>query len=157
MTRRKFNWLGDLVINALFGKQIGDDEEARKSPTWRYQKRQNKLVALGGLLFVGFATLCVWEASTESTRAGITVAFVCLVFINERGLSAASDAIFDSLFERINLQSAWLDARLTEIETNTAKDGKPKAQERWLNWPIDEDAHYYSSPERYRKTDPSTS
>ena len=46
-----------------------------------------------------------------------------------RGIPAASDAIFDSLFERINAQSAWLHTRLNEIESNTSKGGSLKGQE----------------------------
>jgi hypothetical protein len=154
MTRHKSNRLGDLIVNLLFGRQVGDDDEAQKSPTWRYRKRTNKLVVVSGLLVLGFASLCVWGASGQSIPLGITVSFAFLVVLNVWALSAASDAIFDSLFERINLQSAWLHARLTEIETNTSKDGRLRAQRRWEKYATDdEDTQYNTCPERYRGTD----
>jgi hypothetical protein len=152
MARRKKGF-GNLVADILFGEQVGDDEEARKSPTWRYQKRQNKLLVHLSLLWVGFAAFCIWEAATESTRAGITVSFVFLVFLMFRAVAAALDAIFDSLFERINLQSAWLETRLTMIESNTAKDGKLRAQQLWQSAGLDESDYYYTCPERSKNTE----
>jgi hypothetical protein len=154
MTRRKSDWFGDMIVTLLVGRQVGDDEQAKRSPTWRYQKRQNRLVAIGGLLFLGFAAVGVWVASGQSIRLGITLGFAFTVAMNAYALSAASDAVFDSLFERINLQSAWLHARLTEIESNTAKDGKARAQERWQSWPLDDDHHYYTWPERHHEPAP---
>jgi hypothetical protein len=153
MARQMSSWIGDFIVNLLFGRQVNDDDEAQKSPTWRYQKRQNKLVVVGGLLVLGFASFCVWGASSQSVRLGITVSFAFMVALNVWALSAASDAIFDSLFERINLQSAWLHARLTEIESNTSKDGRLRGQRRWEKYGSeDDDAHYYTCPERYTGT-----
>jgi hypothetical protein len=148
--------IGELVIEILFNRQVEDTEEARKSPTFRYQRRQNKLVAVSGLLFLGIATLCVWGAASQSLAAGITLAFAFLVLIHTRALAAASDAIFDSLFERINLQSTWLHVRLNQIESNTEKDGKLKSQQRWQRNFTDfktDDRHYYDSPEWYKSID----
>jgi hypothetical protein len=155
MARQRSGQLGRLVLDLLFGKQVEEgDYEAQKTGTRRYQKRKNKLAFLSGLLAVGFMGWCVWEASDNSIRSGITVAFVILVLLNVYALSTAADAIFESLSERINLQSAWLHARLTEIESNTAKDGKLRAQARWERHEVTESTHYSACPELWRTPDP---
>jgi hypothetical protein len=155
MARQRSSRLGGLVLDLLFGKQVDEDDyEAQKSPTWRYQKRKNKLAFLSGLLAVGFMGWGVWEASGDSIRSGITVAFVILVLLNVYALTTAADALFESLSERINLQSAWLHARLTWIESNTAKDGKLRAQALWERDEVAESTHYSSCPELWRTPDP---
>ena len=45
-------------------------------------------------------------------------------------LNQVSDAIYHSVSTRINLQSAWLDVRLENIER---KFGEVSGQEEWLN------------------------
>lgn len=147
---------GNLIVDLLLGKQIGDSKKERASPTYRYQQRQNKLVILTGLLVLGLCCFIVWSVSKESLAAGIAVSFGLLAALIVRGIAAASDAIFDSLFERINVQSAWLHARLSEIEANSSKDGVPRSQERWQhsNESMHDDAHYYTSPEWYGRENP---
>jgi hypothetical protein len=148
MALKRRRTFGDLILNVLFGKLSGFDEEAIRSPTRSYQQRKDKLGAVSGLIFFGFAAAAVWLASGQSIRLGLTVGFVFLAMLTIHAITLASDAVFDSLFERINLQTAWLDARLTEIERNTSKDGTPKAQERWQRWRLDDDHHYYVWPEQ---------
>jgi hypothetical protein len=148
--------LGNLVINLLFGRQVGDTKEEQASPTYRYQKRQNKLVTLGGLLVGGGCCVVVWITSKESLAAGMTVSFGLLVAVVVRGIAAASDAVFDSLFERINAQSAWLHTRLNEIESNVSRDGSLKGQERWQHYDasMGDDAHFHTAPEWYGRERP---
>jgi hypothetical protein len=148
-TGRKSGSLFDLVLTAVFGKLVRDDEAARKSPTWRYHKRRNKLVVLNSLVILALATVCVWGAASRDMALGIAVGFAFLWALNVYALAAASDALLVSLFERINLQSTWLHARLTEIEVNTSKDGKLKGQERWETWRKDEDSYNVAGPERW--------
>lgn len=140
-------------FNLLFGDQVGDSEDERKSLPWRYQQRRNRVAVLLGLVMLGLATFFVWEAAGDNPRSGITVAFVLLIMFIVYSLREASDAIFNSIFERINLQSSWLHTRLDEIESNTSKDGKLKAQRRWQHYYPDagsDDRLYVTAPEWWK-------
>jgi hypothetical protein len=133
--------LGEWVSNLIFGKMVGETEEEQRSPTWSYQRRQNKLVSSASLLSFGWWTAVVWLTSSQNIAIGITVAFAILLQRNWYFVASSSDALFDSINERINLQSAWLEVRLDIIE-HREKGGR----QRWTN--RGGDYYYYFCPER---------
>jgi hypothetical protein len=112
------------VSALLFGKE--------NSPTYSYQNRQSKLV-FSGSLPAAFWIAVVWFAASQSLVAGLVVAFRVFYFKIHFVAAVASDAVFDSLWERINLQSRWLDFRLTQIDGQLNWEGRPgrSGQELW--------------------------
>src|SRR5437762_6356935 len=59
-------------------------------------------------------------------------------------LAAGLDAVFDSLSERMNIQSSWLDVRLGVVERAV---GAESGQEAWKTEavPTNDPAHYFSA------------
>ncbi len=90
-------------------------------PTERYQQRQNKLVFSASLLVSLFWIGIVYIATEKSLGAGIVTAFAILYYKIHFASAVSSDAIFDSLWERINLQSNWMESRFDSIEVNIEK------------------------------------
>lgn len=63
-------------------------------------------------------------------------------------LAAGLDAVFDSVSERVNIQSAWLDVRLSVLERAVNAES---GQEEWRNSgvPTNDAQHYfYRYPEQ---------
>jgi hypothetical protein len=139
------------VSHLLFGVQVGDTEKEQQNPYWRYQRRRNKLVEYSGLLHVGIPTVGVWWLSSNSIPFGIAVLFFFLVRHINEVLTTTSDAIVESLHERINLQSCWLEARLNAIESKLLypemeTQGGTKEWEGLYSSPASDDS-YYLDPE----------
>ena len=112
---------------ALLGKN--PDES---SPTYTYQRRQTKLIfssAIPALFWVGLIAYTL----NENLTYGLTLAFAVLYAKLHFTTAASADAIFDSLWERINLQSRWLNSRLTHLEDVMKAQGKerPWGQQLW--------------------------
>ncbi|HEX7971655.1 MAG TPA: hypothetical protein VF501_05490 [Thiobacillus sp.] len=114
---------------------FGGKEPDSKSPTFNYQRRQTKLVSSVSLLSSAVLIGVVYYVAKYNLAAGIAVAFAALYSKMHYVAAASSDAVFDSLWERINLQSRWLDVRLRclEIDVNRGKPdaGDEIAQEAW--------------------------
>ncbi len=99
------------VSNLMLGKAPDTN-----SPVHAYQSRQNKLIFSGSILPLLFWTGVVWFAADKNIVWGLIAAFSILYGKLHYVQAAGSDAVFDSLWERINLQSKWLDFRLQAIE-----------------------------------------
>ena len=145
------NW----IVAGLFGHQVGSSDAERQSPTYRYQQRQNKLVGMNRLINYGILTLIVWQAAEHNLAVGIAITFILLRATILGAAAAVSDAVFDSLFERINLQSEWLRTRLDALELELAERGHTRGQENWRRRVEDNVAYealndtcYWSFPER---------
>jgi hypothetical protein len=150
MAARKTFSFSDWLLRLLLGHQIGDTPEEAQSPTHNYQKRQNKLVASTGLIPVLFYGTVLYFIARENAALGIAFSFVFLRASIFHTTASASDAIFDSLFERINLQSLWLDHRLNGVETHIRPSDKMPSQSNWE--PIDLEEAYYDYPEKWRRS-----
>ena len=137
---------------------FGGKEPDPKSSTFNYQRRQTKLVFSGGLLSSAVLIAVVYFVAKYNLAAGIVVAFAVLYIKMHYVAAASSDAMFDSLWERINLQSRWLDVRLRclEIDVNRGKPdaGDEIAQEAWQREAYDEqlsDAwHMYQEKDNWK-------
>jgi hypothetical protein len=69
-------------------------------------------------------------------------------------VAALADAVFDSLSERVNIQSPWLDVRLGVLEKAARADSGPMTWMREV-MPTDDPSHYFRAfPEQ--KLDPDT-
>lgn len=90
-------------------------EPDKNSATYSYQSRQTKLVSSSNISAVFWIGL-VWYTSTQSLTNAFVLAFAILYIIIHYVAAVSSDSIFDSLWERINLQSKWLDFRMTYLE-----------------------------------------
>jgi hypothetical protein len=74
----------------------------------------------------------VWYTSTKSPTNAFVLAFAILYIKIHFTSAASSDAIFDSLWERINLQSKWLDFRMTYLERQVRGSKNEKSgQQAW--------------------------
>ena len=108
-----------------------------------YQERVSKLIWVGNLyMIIGFFTLY----SKDAPIIAWVVFLSTLVIIY--CMAVLSDAIFDSLSERINIQSTWLDKRLESIELSV---GSTKGQEKWNAEAIptnDKEHYFYNYPEK---------
>jgi len=94
---------------------IGTDPPA-EATTYNYQRRQSALVQSMSLLAAAFWIALVYFAAKESLAAGLAMAFAALYYKVHTVASMSSDAVFDSLWERTNLQSQYFDVRLRTIE-----------------------------------------
>jgi hypothetical protein len=123
------------ITDLIFGK--APDEN---SPTEAYQSRQSSLVFSAALPAMFWTGLVGYELS-QSIEHGLTLAFFILYIKIHYAAATSSDAVFDSLWERINLQSKWLDFRLTFLEqiqspltvrdNQTQEHQLPRAQKCW--------------------------
>lgn len=111
-----------------FTEMFWGKEPDSKSPTFNYQRRQTKLVSSVGLLSSAVLIAVVFYVAKYDLAAGIAVAFAVLYIKMHYVAAASSDALFDSLWERINLQSHWLDVRLRCLEIDINR-GKPDAED----------------------------
>jgi hypothetical protein len=148
MAKRNEFSLGEFFLTLMFGKHIGHSPEELASPTYNYQKRQNKLVLSGSLIGALFGGAMLYFITKGNVALGVALAFVMLRSSNWYMTASASDAIFDSLFERINLQSNWLHCRLTGIENRLAPAGQESSQTLWQEHPMQLDDAYRSYPEK---------
>lgn len=123
--------ISDFLIDAVFGKQVSDNAEQRKNPTFNYRRRMNKFVALGGAFWWGAGLTTIWFSLQHDLKIGIVVAIGYLSLTLLVAIGAASDAIFDSLHERINLQSQWLNVRLSAIEDHLAISTDLRGETLW--------------------------
>ena len=109
----------------------------------RYQARVTKFVWAGNIYgTVGLIALFFLQAPL--TAWVVYLSTLALHYC----IAAVADAIFDSLNERVNIQSSWLDRRLSVIEERV---GASSGQERWRKnaTPTDDPSHYYDSyPEK---------
>lgn len=103
---------GLAALGILLGKQ--PDE---KSPTYNYQRRQSALVQSMSMLPALFWVALVAYAAKESMSIGVTIAFAVLYYKIHFAAASASDAVFDSLWERVNLQSQYFDVRLQSMDS----------------------------------------
>lgn len=133
----------------LFGKAPDP-----KSPTLSYQRRQTKLVSSASLLLSAVWIAVVYFVAATNLAAGLAVAFAVLYSKLHFVAAASTDAMFDSLWERINLQSRWLDVRLRCLEIDI-NQGKPDArnemaQEAWQRYAHEEQLSdaWYMYPEK---------
>lgn len=111
----------------LFGKN-----PETNSPTYSYQNRQSRLVfsaSLPALYWCGIVGFGIYE----NLGVGIFLAFSVLYGKVHYTASTSADAVFDSLWERINLQSQWLNFRLTHLEDTVKAQRKdfPWGQNLW--------------------------
>lgn len=108
-----------------------------------YQARVSKLVWVGNIYGIGmFIYFYFKQASFEAWV--IYISTLAILY----GIAAAADAVFDSINERINVQSSWLHVRLGSIENHI---GAKSGQQDWKNdaMPTNDSSHYYDSfPER---------
>ena len=110
----------------------------RKKAT-NYQARVTKAVWLAA----AYSMVCaaaVWYY--EMGRLGWLVWLSTLVVL--ACMASLADAIFDSLSERLNIQSSWLDVRLSVLERSSRAES---GQVVWLRdaIPTDDPAHYYAT------------
>lgn len=115
---------------------------AKKKMT-HYQQRMTKLVVTSNVYLVA-CPIAFFFTEASPTAWLIWISTAAVLF----GLAAALDAVFDSLSERINIQSAWLDVRLSVLERAV---GARSGQEAWRNQGVatDDPEHYfYAYPER---------
>lgn len=144
------------IISLLFGAPPKEG-----SPTESYQRRQNKLVQSGSPIAMIFWTSIVYTASSKNIAIGIAAAFFIIYFKLFYCIAASSDAIFDSIWERLNLQSKWLDFRLHHIESKLDQRSEVAASQDagyqsgrayWdEHFNIDLNESYYDYPERHKK------
>lgn len=116
-----------------------------------YQRRVTKFIwaaraySVGGLLFLLFQ---------EDVFIGAMVLITGCVILY--GMAVLSDAVFDSLNERINIQSAWLACRLDAIEQKSSIRIEETGQVRWITngVPTDHSNYYFDTfPERFSAED----
>lgn len=109
-----------------------------------YQHRVTKLVWLSNIYSAAGAA---WLLYSQIGQIGWLVYFSTVAILY--GLAAAADAVYDSLYERTNLQSAWLQSRLNAIESSI---GVPEPSDAaWVAnaVPTSDPSHYYDFlPER---------
>ena len=104
-----------------------------------YQERVSKAVWLAGAYSMAGA-VAVWYY--EMGRLGWLVWLSTLAVL--ACMATLADAIFDSLSERLNIQSSWLDVRLSVLERSSRTES---GQALWLRdaMPTDDLAHYYAT------------
>lgn len=112
-----------------------------------YQKRMEKFLAIG----FGYGIFAVISFWTEGTNVEQWIFFSTLAIL--ASLAAAFDALYDSLQERINIQSSWLDMRLIVLENAVqAKSGQSAWQMKAI--PTDDPTYYWSHfPEKKEDID----
>jgi hypothetical protein len=95
---------------------------------------------------IGIAILLIYRGSPDPMPWLIYISTAALFY----GVAAGFDALYDSLFERINIQSSWLDVRLAVLERAA---GARSGQDIWRadGVPTSDLSHYYESyPEHIR-------
>ncbi len=108
-----------------------------------YQRRITKVVWAGN----AYTVLCpviLWYFSVSAI--GWIIYFSTLLL--HYSLAAMSDAIFDSMSERTNIQSSWLDVRLRALEKALhVQSGQDSWRESGV--PTNDPAYYFSNyPEK---------
>lgn len=109
----------------------------------RYQHRISKLVWAANIYGV-LGAFGIWYSSLPALAWLVLASTITVLY----AVAAGFDAVFDSLNERINIQSAWLDARLSVLEKAT---GASSGQAKWAEHgvPTDDSEHYFHVyPER---------
>lgn len=108
-----------------------------------YQSRITKLVWASNIYLIGCPIALFYFGSTP---VGWLIYFSTATI--NYCLAAGCDAVFDSLSERVNIQSSWLEVRLSVLDQ--AVDAR-SGQEAWREHgvPTDDAEYYFSnSPER---------
>lgn len=109
----------------------------------RYQVRITKFIWAGhAYTWAGLIGLLLVHAPVVAWVVYLST--ITLIYC----IASVSDAIFDSLNERVNIQSSWLHTRLSVVEERL---GARSGQEQWLNdaVPTNDPAHYFESyPEK---------
>ena len=122
-----------------------------KKPFTPYQHRATKLVwawriyAVVGIVAIPFLELRLLGGLVLIT--GWVILY---------GIAAMSDAVFDSLNERINIQSAWLAHRIDAIEFPSKGQFGTNGQMRWVTKgvPTDRSSYYFDNfPEQFSAED----
>jgi hypothetical protein len=116
---------------------------AVKKKLTNYQDRMSKLVWFANIYGV-VAAIAIWFNQLGPLAWLIYFSALLIVW----SVAAGFDAVFDSLNERINIQSEWMHTRISTLENATNSDS---GQEKWLKEaiPTDDPAHYFHSyPER---------
>lgn len=107
-----------------------------------YQKRMTKFVWISNIYgAICFCTLTYLKAPLTDWLVYLSAAVILYA------LAAGLDAVFDTLSERINVQSSWLDVRLSVLESKIDADSGQLAW-RQIGTPTYDNSHYhYSYPE----------
>lgn len=109
-----------------------------------YQHRVTKLVWLSNIYCAAGAA---WLIYKQIDQTGWLVYFSTVAILY--GIAAASDAVYDSLYERTNLQSAWLQSRLNALESSSGLSTSGDAAWAANAVPTSDPTHYYDLlPER---------
>lgn len=114
-----------------------------KKPYTHYQTRITKFVWTGNIYGV-VCPLALWFYNVSAIGWLIYVSTMVIQY----SLASMADAIFDSLSERTNIQSSWLDVRLSALENALHSES---GQDKWreIGIPTNDPAHYYSNyPEK---------
>ena len=114
-----------------------------KKKMTHYQTRITKLVWASNIYLIVCPLALLY---LDSSQVGWLVYFSTATI--NYCLAAGLDAAFDSLIERVNIQSSWLDVRLSVLE-RAANAGSGQDAWRSCGVPTDDTEHYfYSYPER---------
>ncbi len=114
-----------------------------KKKMTHYQHRVTKLVWAGNIYSVVCPIALLYFGST--VVGWIVYASTMILHYS---LAAGLDALFDSLSERVNIQSSWLDVRLSVLEPAVNANA---GQDAWRKngVPTNDVQHYfYNYPER---------
>lgn len=108
-----------------------------------YQKRTEKFIAIG-LIYAALSGLTLAFADDIKIEAMLFWSTLTIILC----LATGFDAVRDSINERINIQSSWLNMRIKNLENATnAKSGERIWQENGI--PTDDSSHYYDEyPEK---------
>jgi hypothetical protein len=114
-----------------------------KTKLTRYRTRMEKLYWVGNI-FVWLVPIAIFYFGS-SLIAWLVYVSTITVFL---ALAFGFEAVFDSLSERVNIQSAWIDVRLSVIERAV---NATSGQEAWRKEgiPTNDNHHYFRNyPER---------
>jgi hypothetical protein len=128
------------IISNLFGGKDKTAQMWNKKELTPYQRRATGMVWANRIYIVVAVAICGFG---ELGYLGWLI--VATGFAVMYGIATMADAVFDSLHERLNMQSEWLDIRLRALENH--EDPLRSGQLLWqLNGiPTDNLMHYHSS------------